>query len=58
MTVIDKESRHNGAIYIEIKNYLEILSKGGSVIVKVASHTCTQTFIFDTLVTSKIFNQK
>jgi len=33
MTVIDKESRHNGAIYIEIKNYLEILSKGGSVIV-------------------------
>ena len=34
MTVIDKESRHNGAIYIEIKNYLEILSKGGSVIVE------------------------
>jgi len=34
MTVIDKESRHNGAIYIEIKNYLEILSKGGSVIVQ------------------------
>jgi hypothetical protein len=33
MTMIDKESKHSGAIYIEIKNYLEILSKGGLVIV-------------------------